>query len=431
MAVAGATARAAVLPKHYPGGASGPTVVEPLAGPLSLSTFKLLGTSPTLSCTSPLELMGTWHRGALIYASCVDTAGRTARWTAHVLAPDNYRSDVGRPVVEPWSHYPKAIDGSPLPMGNGSVLNNYDRGHLVPRGDFAGSTGRATSTFHVVNRAPQAATFNRYGWRCAETLLRAFARDRGKTLLVVTGTTAGKHHAAEQHGKSISIPARFWKVAFDPASGTHLVLSGKNASLNDRPAPTCSTTATGEPLATIRSAVTAGLACTNRKGASLVGEFRTWLLGTTPASAAAIDRAMSQRCVARELVCPGRVDLTVHLERLGNRSGPLYFRIFPESRLCSSSCEVSVGRNASTIPLFGGPGMLPPVGKKTRGPVVAAFQDAALRCQGGGKSTKTFGDCMSRIESYFTRPGRTEPDFAKNVTAAVPIGTTRMRCSEP
>ena len=422
------------LPRSYPYKTLG---LDTISGPLGLSFFRIAGrSSPTLACAPATgsELVEVRNRGELLYVSCIDLAGRIPRWTAHRLFPLDFARDLGRPTMEPWLHYPAARDGAPDPLGSGTVIPGLDRGHLVPRSDFSAVDLAARATFNVLNRAPQASTFNQYGWRCAEILVRAFARDKGLTLLVVTGTSGTMGSVTEDHGQPLRRPADFWKVAYDPYTATHFTLFGSNVSNTVRPLPRC--VGTGGPVfSSIRAAVPLGLEC-NLSGRSLLADFQHWLLGPTwkgPPTDVGLQQAMAVRCVNSELVCPGAVTHPVYLERGNTRGGPLYFRVPKEARLCSANCRVSPPAGSASFTLRSDLGSMPPAGDLNRAGVETAFGSAADGCLPSHGTQRSFGTCMGKIESYFVSRGGTEPAFAARLNRgkADYLGTIDMVCSEP
>ncbi len=393
-------------------------VVAPIVAPLPATRLAPTLTSTILRCPTPYELFGVYDGATLLWASCVDRALRIPRWTAHLLTPGNTAPDVGRPTVEPWFHQPQALDGTPSPLGFGTVIGDrIDRGHLIPRSDFAADLTLAKSTFHVINRAPQAATFNQYGWRCVESLVRAFARDTNRALLVVTGTAGGVASMVdERSGRQLAQPHIFWKLAIDATTGSDVLFYDSNSAHLKRASPRCPGRFR-EPSSTISASVRGGLSCSTAS-TSLRARFESWVRdGNTRLS---FDELMRSKCRQAALVCPGQVPLKIDLVRSITRDGPVSFRVQEKSKVCSRGCRANATPRDVQLRHGGRRARLSP---DTR-PLV---REAAETCVSG---LSDFGRCIDRLEAYLGREGL-RPDMARRLTRAGAkqyIGEIRVEC---
>lgn len=80
-------------------------------------------------------------------------------------------------------------------MFPGIAAPNYDsslhilaRGHLTPNGDFQDTNSERSFTFITTNIAPQWQPFNMGNWAVLEMALFKYAKDKGRSLYIFTGT---------------------------------------------------------------------------------------------------------------------------------------------------------------------------------------------------------------------------------------------------
>jgi endonuclease G len=99
--------------------------------------------------------------------------------------------------------------------------SGYDRGHQAPAGDAKYAQNVMDQSFFLTNMAPQVGIgFNRGAWKYLEETVRAWILCGGhKNLFVITGPVyAGSKYAPIGHDKVV-VPARFYKIVYDPDSG--------------------------------------------------------------------------------------------------------------------------------------------------------------------------------------------------------------------
>jgi endonuclease G len=96
----------------------------------------------------------------------------------------------------------------------------YDRGHMVPAGDFKCCQDFMTETFYMSNIAPQAPDFNRGIWENIESRIRGWSV-RDEELYVVTGPVLRKGLPTIGRYNNVAIPEFFYKIVlfYQPKSG--------------------------------------------------------------------------------------------------------------------------------------------------------------------------------------------------------------------
>ncbi|WP_435357129.1 DNA/RNA non-specific endonuclease [Emticicia sp. SJ17W-69] len=96
----------------------------------------------------------------------------------------------------------------------------YDRGHMVPAGDFKCCQELMTETFYMSNICPQAPDFNRGIWENIESRIRGWAV-RDEELFIVTGPVLRKGLPTIGRYNNVAVPEFFYKIAlfYQPKSG--------------------------------------------------------------------------------------------------------------------------------------------------------------------------------------------------------------------
>ena len=142
------------------------------------------------------------------YAILYDEAVVQARVSIHKLSKKDtqgsavrygLRFDEDEPVmseIASWKDY----------SGTG-----FDRGHLVPSGDFQCCQDLLTATFAMSNVAPFDSVLNRHAWQELEIFTRRMARKKGE-IYVLTGPIFKKPERFIGRFHDIQIPSHFFKV---------------------------------------------------------------------------------------------------------------------------------------------------------------------------------------------------------------------------
>jgi endonuclease G len=87
----------------------------------------------------------------------------------------------------------------------------FDRGHMVPAGDFKCCQELMTETFYMSNIAPQAPDFNRGIWENIESRIRGWSM-RDEELFIVTGPVLRKGLPTIGRYNDVAIPEYFYKI---------------------------------------------------------------------------------------------------------------------------------------------------------------------------------------------------------------------------
>ncbi|KAJ8682139.1 hypothetical protein QAD02_017931 [Eretmocerus hayati] len=114
-----------------------------------------------------------------------------------------------------------------------------NRGHLAAKADFVFGSHQST-TFWLLNTAPQWSTFNAGNWLIIESSVRDFAATRKKDLNIYTGLHGISYlndingnrqdlylHVNETH-KAFPVPMFFWKVVHEPVDNLAVAFVGVN-----------------------------------------------------------------------------------------------------------------------------------------------------------------------------------------------------------
>lgn len=89
--------------------------------------------------------------------------------------------------------------------------SGYDRGHMVPAGDFKCCQDLMNETFYMSNICPQVPDFNRGIWENIESRIRGWAV-RDEELYVVTGPVLTKGMTTIGRYNTVSVPKSFFKI---------------------------------------------------------------------------------------------------------------------------------------------------------------------------------------------------------------------------
>jgi endonuclease G len=161
------------------------------------------------------QMAGTWiHKPNFLLF--YDTDIMQARFTLHKLEASFTRGDANRygirfnedEVLETKTAWYSDYSGT-----------GYDRGHLVPAGDFKCCQTDMVETFSMSNIAPFDSVLNRYAWNELEMKTRSWARRLG-TVYVITGPVF--EHRFKYIGRytEVSVPTHFFKIIFTLSGNT-------------------------------------------------------------------------------------------------------------------------------------------------------------------------------------------------------------------
>jgi endonuclease G, mitochondrial len=131
-----------------------------------------------------------------------------AAWVAHKLRGDYTRGKASRSELQ-FQPDKKVKTQSALSSDYSS--SGYDRGHLVPAGDFKCCQDLLEETFYVSNISPQVPDFNRGIWENLESRIRGWA-NRDEEVFVVTGPVLKNGLSKIGRYNRISIPEQYYKI---------------------------------------------------------------------------------------------------------------------------------------------------------------------------------------------------------------------------
>ncbi|GIV22485.1 MAG: DNA/RNA non-specific endonuclease [Bacteroidia bacterium] len=188
--------------------ATPPTKEQKSASPLSRTA--------TPSITALVRLEQAYAQGAACqivrhtyYALCYDEKYEQPRWTVHILEGAQLaRGRIRRTQdFRPDPH---------VPTGSAALedykRSGYDRGHLVPAGDFKWDSVGMTETFYLSNMSPQLHEFNAGIWEEVESTVRSWAQAK-KCLVVYTGPVLDNPRDYIGPNK-VAVPRAFYKVVY-------------------------------------------------------------------------------------------------------------------------------------------------------------------------------------------------------------------------
>lgn len=143
------------------------------------------------------------------YALCYREEAEQPAWTVYVLTAENLKQGTHRRTQD-FRPDPKVATGS-ADLSD-YRKSGYDRGHLVPAGDFKWDPAAMSETFYLSNMSPQLHEFNAGIWERVESTVRSWAR-RHKRLLVYTGPVLDK---PKEHigANRVAVPRAFYKVVY-------------------------------------------------------------------------------------------------------------------------------------------------------------------------------------------------------------------------
>ncbi|MFT5885000.1 MAG: endonuclease G [Arcticibacterium sp.] len=133
-----------------------------------------------------------------------------ARFTLHKLEGSYTRGEASRYGIRFDDEEDLASQTAKYYDYSGS---GYDRGHLVPAGDFKCCQAEMTETFSMSNIAPFDSILNRYAWNELEIKTRSWARKFG-TVYVITGPVFQHRFLYIGKQNEVSVPTHFFKIIF-------------------------------------------------------------------------------------------------------------------------------------------------------------------------------------------------------------------------
>lgn len=133
------------------------------------------------------------------------------RLTADQINPDNGKKTTRKNYFVTESRISRDIQGTAKDYSK----SGYDKGHMVPAGDFYWNQILKDETFVFTNVSPQNPTFNRSLFRTIESRIRKKVLASGSTAYIITGTLNPVSYK-KAIGNSVRIPAGIYKIIYFP-----------------------------------------------------------------------------------------------------------------------------------------------------------------------------------------------------------------------
>jgi endonuclease G, mitochondrial len=99
--------------------------------------------------------------------------------------------------------------------------SGYDQGHMAPNADLSWDPQVQRESFYLSNIAPQLPGLNRGLWRELESIVRAWAHERG-SLTIYVGPIYSRNSSRTIGVNRVVVPDAFFKVVIDAHSGAHM-----------------------------------------------------------------------------------------------------------------------------------------------------------------------------------------------------------------
>lgn len=161
------------------------------------------------------------------YVLLSDTAAKVSAWEAYTLTKEHaigctLRSNAFAADLT----LPKGSRSTPADFAK----TGYDIGHMAPDGDMSWDDGVERESFILTNMSPQLAGLNRGLWKLLESNVRAWAYERGDTLLVYVGPVYDTKTDKKIGAGQVDVPQGFFKIVVDTKTGEVLAFLFPQAS---------------------------------------------------------------------------------------------------------------------------------------------------------------------------------------------------------
>lgn len=152
------------------------------------------------------------------YALGFDRSKKQPRWVCYRLTKEMMsKKSLGR-----FPHF--IVDeefGSDSARPSDYLRSGYDRGHLCPARDMAGSATTLRESFLMSNISPQRPSLNRGVWKRLEEWVRETAEAEGSIFVLCGPILYVK--GEKKIGRSVSVPYGFWKIVIDETRPTKCI----------------------------------------------------------------------------------------------------------------------------------------------------------------------------------------------------------------
>lgn len=138
------------------------------------------------------------------------------RYVLNLLTVDQLFSNESRPPVKrSSSFYPYTLPNGTLSATNAHYSKSgYERGYLVPAGDFVWNKELKDEKFYYVNINPQIPTLNKGIWANLENRIRDEVLKLSEDDYVVTGVVFNSEHIEQIGPNGTYVPVAFFKILY-------------------------------------------------------------------------------------------------------------------------------------------------------------------------------------------------------------------------
>lgn len=142
---------------------------------------------------------------------------RIPKFTYHKLTPEQISPNGGPKAKRRSSFF---VDDINLTFNSATNRDykgsGYDRGHMVPAGDFYSDKMLKDETFVYFNISPQNPVLNRGVWAFLENSIRNKILETNKDAYIITGTIADSIYHYHIGPDSVAVPEYLYKIVFIP-----------------------------------------------------------------------------------------------------------------------------------------------------------------------------------------------------------------------
>ena len=138
------------------------------------------------------------------------------RYVFNIITVDQLTSsDTRPPVKRSSSFFPYTLPNGTLSATNADYSKSgYDRGHMVPAGDFVWNKELKDETFYYANINPQIPSLNRGIWANLESNIRNRVLKHSEDAFVVTGVSFNPEYKEQIGPNGMCVPVAFFKIVY-------------------------------------------------------------------------------------------------------------------------------------------------------------------------------------------------------------------------
>lgn len=157
-----------------------------------------------------------FYRGFVVQYNLLKKA---PNFTIHSLSPNQISQDYGVKAKRRSNFFVDDVN-----LHDNSALNSdyrksgYDKGHMVPAGDFYWNKLLKNETFVLTNITPQNPALNRGIWASLESVIRGKVASLLEEAYVITGAIYSKDNGEYIGRNKVGVPLNLYKIIYFPHS---------------------------------------------------------------------------------------------------------------------------------------------------------------------------------------------------------------------